>query len=60
MNHFYYLTSLGLIEMSDQEEVESFLKKHNVKLSKETFRKEHMFQRTTLGDDLYHFINKIE
>jgi len=27
MNHFYYLTSLGLIEMSDQEEVESFLKK---------------------------------
>ena len=27
MNHFYYLTSLGLIEMSDQEEVEAFLQK---------------------------------
>lgn len=26
MNHFYYLTSLGLIEMSDQEEVEAFCK----------------------------------
>lgn len=60
MNHFYFLISLGLIEMSDQEEVESFLKKYNIKLSKRTFIKEHMYQRTTLGDDLYQFISKID
>lgn len=46
--------------MSDQEEVESFLKKYNIKLSKRTFIKEHMYQRTTLGDDLYQFISKID
>lgn len=60
MNHFYYLTSLGIIEMSDQEEVEQFLKKHKSKISQSTFRKAHMFQRTTLGDDLYKFITKSE
>ncbi len=59
MNHFYYLTSLGLIEMSDQEEVEAFLKKYKEKISKSTFRKAHLYQRTTLGDDLYHFVSKI-
>lgn len=59
MNHFYYLTSLGLIEMSDQEEVEAFLQKYKEKISNSTFRKAHLYQRTTLGDDLYHFINKI-
>ena len=60
MNHFYYLTSLGIIEMSDQEEVEQFLKKHKSKISQSTFKKAHMFQRTTLGDDLYKFITKGE
>lgn len=60
LNHFYYLASLGLIEMSDQEEVEAFLQKYRVKLSKSTFRKAHLYQRTTLGDDLYHFISKID
>lgn len=60
MNHFYYLTSLGLIEMSDQEEVEAFLQKYKECLSSSTFRKAHLYQRTTLGDDLYHFISKID
>lgn len=60
MNHFYYLISLGLIEMSDQEEVEAFLQKYKECLSSSTFRKAHLYQRTTLGDDLYHFISKID
>lgn len=60
MNHFYYLTSLGLIEMSDQEEVEAFLQKYKECLSSSTFRKAHLYQRTTLGDDLYYFISKID
>lgn len=60
MNHFYYLTSLGLIEMSDQEEVKAFLQKYKECLSSSTFRKAHLYQRTTLGDDLYHFISKID
>ena len=60
MNHFYCLTSLGLIEMSDQEEVEAFLQKYKECLSSSTFRKAHLYQRTTLGDDLYHFISKID
>ena len=51
MNHFYYLTSLGLIEMSDQEEVEAFLQKYKECLSSSTFRKAHLYQRTTLGDE---------
>ena len=60
MNHFYYLTSLCLIEMSDQEEVEAFLQKYKEKLYSSTFRKAHLYQRTTLGDDLYQFISKID
>lgn len=56
MNHFYYLTSLGIIEMSDQEEVEKFRKRYKVEPLCSTFRKERLYQRTTLGDDLYHFI----
>ena len=60
MNHLHYLTPLGLIEMSDQEEVEAFLQKYKECLSSSTFRKAHLYQRTTLGDDLYHFISKID
>jgi len=58
MNHFHYLTSLGIIEMPDREEVEKFRKSHNEKSVKTTFKKERIYQRTTLGDDLYNFIQK--
>ena len=58
MNHFYYLTSLGIIEMSDQEEVKKFRKRYQVEPASSTFRKERLYQRTTLGDDLYHFIRR--
>lgn len=60
MNHFYYLASIGVIEMSSQEEVETFLKKYNEKPSENIFKKNNMYQRTTLGDDLYKFIEKSE
>lgn len=60
LNHVYYLTSLGLIEMSDEEEVVKFLKRHNEKPSGRTFKKSYMYQRTTLGNDLYQFIVKSE
>lgn len=58
LNHVYYLTSLGLIEMSDEEEVVKFLKRYDEKTSGKTFKKSYMYQRTTLGDDLYQFIKK--
>lgn len=58
LNHFHYLTSLGIIEVSDQEEVEKFRKRYHVKPQSSTFRKERLYQRTTLGDDLYHFIRR--
>lgn len=58
LNHFHYLTSLGIIEVSDQEEVEKFRKRYQVKPQSSTFRKERLYQRTTLGDDLYHFIRR--
>lgn len=58
MNHFYYLVSLGIIEMSDQEEVEKFRKRYKEKPTSSTFRKERLYQRTSLGDDLYQFIRK--
>lgn len=60
LNHVYYLTSLGLIEMSDEEEVIKFLKRYKEKPSGRTFKKSYMYQRTTLGDDLYQFIKKSE
>lgn len=60
LNHFYYLTSLGIIEMPDQEEVDKFRKRHNVKPTRVAYRKERIYQRTTLGDDLYNFISKAE
>ena len=60
MNHFYYLTSLGIIEMSDQEEVVKFRKRYQVESKSSTFRKERLYQRTTLGDDLYYFIRRAE
>lgn len=60
LNHVYYLTSLGLIEMFDEEEVVKFLKRYNEKPSGRTFKKSYMYQRTTLGDDLYQFIKKSE
>lgn len=55
-NHFYYLTSLGVIEMPDQEEVDKFRERHNEKPTRSAYRKERIYQRTTLGDDLYKFI----
>ena len=60
LNHVYYLTSLGLIEMSDEEEVVKFLKRYDEKPFGKTFKKSYMYQRTTLGDDLYQFIKKAE
>lgn len=55
-NHFYYLTSLGVIEMPDQEEVDKLRERHNEKPTRSAYRKERIYQRTTLGDDLYKFI----
>jgi hypothetical protein len=60
LNHVYYLTSLGLIEISDEEEVVKFLERYNEKPSGRTFKKSYMYQRTTLGDGLYQFIMKSE
>lgn len=58
MNHFHYLTSLGIIEMPDREEVEKIRNRHHEKSVKTAFKKERIYQRTTLGDDLYDFIIK--
>ena len=58
LNHFYYLTSLGIIEMPDQEEVDRFRKDHGEKPTRRAYSKERIYRRTTLGDDLYKFIDK--
>lgn len=58
LNHFYYLTSLGIIEMPDQEEVDRFRKEHGEKPTRRAYSKERIYRRTTLGDDLYKFIDK--
>ena len=58
LNHFHYLTSLGIIEMPDREEVEKMRERHNEKSVKISFRKERIYQRTSLGDDLFKFIEK--
>lgn len=58
LNHFHYLTSLGVIEMPDREEIEKIRKEHDEKPVKTAFRKERIYQRTTLGDDLFKFIQK--
>ena len=59
LNHFYYLTSLGVIEMPDQEEVDRFRKEHGEKPTRRAYSKERIYRRTTLGDDLYKFIDKL-
>lgn len=59
LNHFHYLTSLGLIEMPDREEIEKIRKRHDETPVKTAFRKERIYQRTTLGDDLFKFIQKV-
>ena len=46
--------------MSDEEEVVKFLKRYDEKPFGKTFKKSYMYQRTTLGDDLYQFIKKAE
>lgn len=58
LNHFYYLTSLGIIEMPDQEDVDRFRKEHGEKTTRRAYFKERIYRRTTLGDDLYKFIDK--
>ena len=58
LSHFYYLTSLGIIEMPDQEEVDRFRKEHGEKPTRRAYSKERIYRRTTLGDDLYKFIEK--
>ena len=58
LNHFYYLTSLGVIEMPDREEIEKMRKQHDEKHVKTAYRKERIYLRTTLGDDLSKFIEK--
>ena len=57
-NHFYYLTSLGIIEMPEQDEVDRFRKEHGEKPTRRAYSKERIYRRTTLGDDLYKFIEK--
>lgn len=56
LNHFYYLTSLGIIEMPEQEEVDRLRKEHGEKPTRRAYSKERIYRRTTLGDDLYNFI----
>ena len=58
MNHFYYVTSLGIIEMPDKAYVDKFRKEHGEKLTRSAYSKERIYRRTTLGDDLYKFIEK--
>lgn len=58
LNHFYYLTSLGIIEMPDREYVDKFRKEHGEKPTRSAYSKERIYRRTTLGDDLYKFIEK--
>ena len=58
LNHFYYLTSLGIIEMPEQDEVDRFRKEHGEKPTRRAYSKERIYRRTTLGDDLYKFIEK--
>lgn len=57
-NHFYYLTSLGVIEMPDKEYVDKFRKEHGEKPTRSAYSKERIYRRTTLGDDLCKFIDK--
>ena len=56
--HFYYLTSLSIIEMPDQEEVDKFRTSHGEKPTRRAYKKERIYQRTILGDKLYKFIEK--
>lgn len=58
LNHFYYLTSLGIVEMPDKEEVDRFREEHGLKPTRRAYSKERIYRRTTLGDDLYNFIDK--
>ena len=58
LNHFYYLTSLGIIEMPDKEYVDKLRKEHGEKPTRSAYSKERIYRRTTLGDDLYKFIDK--
>lgn len=57
LNHFYYLTSLGIIEMPDKEYVDKFRKEHGEKPTHSAYSRERLYRRTTLGDDLYNFID---
>lgn len=57
--HFQYLESLNIVEMPEREEVDSIRKDHNEKLTKKAFKKERIYQRTALGDELYQFISKV-
>lgn len=57
--HFDHLVSLGLIERTDKDEYENFMKKNdNIKHRQTVFKKLNMYQRTSLGNALYGFINK--
>lgn len=57
--HFDHLVSLGLIERTDKEEYENFIKQYdNINHRQTVFKKLNMYQRTSLGNALYEFINK--
>jgi hypothetical protein len=45
--------------MPDREEIEKIRKRHDETPVKTAFRKERIYQRTTLGDDLFKFIQKV-
>lgn len=57
--HLDHLTSMGLIERCDQEEVERFNKRvGNVMRRERIFKKLNLYQRSHLGEGLYQFIRK--
>ena len=57
--HLDHLTSLGLIERSDKEEVDKFNQRVGNRQSRQKiFKKLNLYQRTSLGNALYIFIKK--
>lgn len=57
--HLDHLTSLGLIERSDKEEVDKFNQRvGNRQPRQQLFKKLNLYQRTALGNALYNFIKK--
>ena len=57
--HVEHLSSIGVIERCDKEEVDRFNKRHgNVQPGEKIFKKLNFYQRTYLGDGIYSFLRK--